>query len=263
MNNINIADKATRKNTYTPSKNFQCEIKRLRIMRKLTQKKFAAAIDVNAATVRNWEHGKNFPHDFTCRMIISAFSLTEEEQALLFIINDNSDNCKLSDADGDKAVPDIPEKAVSPAEDIPPEEVSSHIEEEPLEEAAASEEAEETTVSGEALKEPIVVAATPEEEPSKEIAVSEEPPAEKRKPLHPLLKTFLISLGAWLAAWIVIALICTFVRIDDAIRETTIAAWGTMYIFDWAEFIVVFIVSFALVTGIPVLIHKIIRNRKK
>lgn len=86
---------------------------------------------------------------------------------------------------------------------------------------------------------------------------------EKRTPFNPFLRTALIALGCWSAALIVVALFCKYVRLDDLIFSSPIVYINEITIIEWKELTAVLILSFAVFTGIPMVIHIFSCKRKK
>jgi len=248
------------KRKYKATDNFGKEIKRLREQKNMTQISLAKKLFVNASSIQNWENGRSFPADATCDHIISLFKLSKEEQDLLFIKTNNysADITENASAEEEK----IPNKKTSGEVAISENVCEEHenCAEEPevcvekVEVVTGEREVCEEALSEKAANE--VVSTMPTNEAARK----------QRKPLPPLLKIFIISAIVWLAAWGVIFFI-VFIAFNQPISEEfrahTLAAYMRVSIIDWPEFIAAFIISFVLITGIPVLVYKIIKKVKK
>lgn len=217
-------------NTYKQSKNFQCEIKRLRIARKLTQETFATALGVDVTSVRNWEHGKNFPHDATCQKIISVLSLTEEEQALLFIVEDKSDNRKLKCSEENKAISERPNKV------------------------ALSEVEGENAITEAPTDKEAIFEVTPNAKPLTNIF--------KEKWLK-IRKPFVIGVGVWAILCVAIAICFIAIHNDNERIIANISKQIKIAITNPWELIICATILFIVTVGFSVLIYFIIRKIRR
>jgi len=228
VENITTTDENSN-NTYKPSNRFQSEIKKLRVKNDLTQEAFADKLAVDVSSVRNWERGRNFPHDSTCERIISFFHPTTDELSALFTIEEKTKNQK-------EEFLDIPE------------------------ETALSEALNETTDAGgvENLK-----STDKTTDPAKLWWMNFKKRWDK---INPPLQILIISASIWLLAWIIIAFICLIVCVRDKPQPYNykeLAITHSINIVDWNELALYFIASFLIIATISVLIYFIIKKVRK
>lgn len=245
--------------TFKQAETFSVALKELRKQRGLSQEMLAAKLKVDVSTVQNWESGRNFMHDYMCKRIISVLKLTEDEIALLFIIEEKknksfSGKTEITEKTFDGDNTSLSESESPTAES--PDEVS--ISEEPYDEAALAKTESETAIS-----------EVPTEEVAEETIISESVP--NAKPLIAIFKEkwlkirkpFVVGVGVWAILCVAIAICFIAIHndneriIDNISKQIKIAITNP-----WA-LIICATILFIVIVGFSVLIYFIIRKIRK